>query len=129
LTLPPPNPKAPQYVPVDVAFAVYAMWASLLLSSGFAACEFFVATSVLDPVVRILLLIAYFLTIRALPKKRLWARYFAVLITLLFYAFLAFDADGLTRNDLWHMLLRAPIDVFVVTRLFKPSVALWLLEV
>jgi hypothetical protein len=128
VTPPPPSPKAPQYVPVDVAFAVYAMWASLLLSSGFAVCEFFVVTSVLDPVVRILLLLSYFLTIRALPKKRLWARYLAVLVTLLFYAFLAFDADGLTHNDLWHMLLRAPIDVFVVTRLFKPSVALWLVE-
>jgi len=104
------------------------MWASLLLSAGFAIHEIAISASVLDPMIRIVLFAGVFITIKALPAKQLWARYVTVLLTVLFYAFLAFDADGLTHNDFWHMLAKAPIDIFVISRLFKPIVAKWLNE-
>jgi hypothetical protein len=122
------KPPLPQYVPMDVAFAVCAMWGSLLLSTGFALYELISSASILDPMLRILIFLGDFLTIRALPMKRPWARYSAVLLALIFYAFLALDADGLTRTDLWHMLAKFPIDVFVITRLFKFSTTKWLSE-
>ena len=115
-------------MPVDVAFAVYGMWGSLLLSAGFAIHEITISASVLDPIIRILIFAGIFVTIKALPAKQRWARYGTVVLTLLFYAFLAFDADGLTNNDFWHMLAKAPIDIFVISRLFKPIVATWLNE-
>ena len=124
----PPPPQAPQLVPVEVAFAIYGMWASLLLSAGFAIHEIAISASALDPRGRLAIFAGIFVTIKALPAKLHWARYAAALLTLLFYAFLAFDADGLTNNDFWHMLAKAPIDVFVISRLFKPIVAQWLKE-
>ena len=61
--------KKPQFVPVDVAFAVYAMWASLLLSAAFAVHELLVSSSVLDPLLRGGIFLAYVVAILALPKK------------------------------------------------------------
>jgi len=115
-------------VPVDLALAVYAMWASLLLSIGFAVVEWFASASPLDPAVRLILLGGHFVVIRAIPQKHRWARYASVGITLVFFLFLARDADGLTRTDIWHMLIKAPIDVFVISSLFKASVSQWLRE-
>ena len=122
----PATPKATQFVPVDVAFAIYAMWCSLLLSAGFAIYEFIASASILDPVLRVAIFCGYFLTIRALPNKRNWARYVAVTLTVLFYALLALDADGLTSNDQWHMLAKVPIDLFIISRLFSRSTGDWL---
>jgi hypothetical protein len=113
-------------VPVDVAFAVYAMWGSLILSAGFAIHELIASASILDPILRIAIFGGYFLTIRALPTKRSWARYIAVILTVLFYIFLALDADGLTSNDQWHMLAKAPVDLFIISRLFRKSTSEWL---
>ena len=118
--------KSTQYVPIDVAFAIYAMWGSLVFSMVFAAWELVASSSKLDPAIRCAIFAADFLTIKALPVKRPWARYSASLLTVLFYAFLALDADGLTSNDLWHMVIKAPIDVFVISRLFKRSTTKWL---
>lgn len=128
LTTPTKTPKTPQLVPVDVAFAVYAMWASLLLSTGFAVCEMFASSSTLDPIVRFIMLVADFVVIKALPLKFRWARYGAVILAVIFYMFLAFDADGITGNDLWHMLAKSPIDVFVISRLFRSATTKWLSE-
>ncbi len=123
--------KAPEtlYVPVDIAFAIYAMWASLLLSVGFAIHEVIASSSILDPVIRIAIFAGDFMTIKALPLKRRWARYAAVVLAVVFYAFLALDADGLTTNDLWHMLAKAPLDIFIISTLFKRSVSIWLSEI
>jgi len=124
-----PSNKPPiQLAPAEVVLAIYGMWASLLLSAGFAIHEVAISASGLDPFVRGLIFVGMVITIRALPLKYLWARYASVLLTVVFYAFLALDADGLTSNDFWHMLAKAPIDVFVITRLFKPIVAHWLNE-
>lgn len=120
------TPKTPQLVPVDVAFAIYAMWASLLLSAGFAIHELLVSASILDPMLRFAIFGGDLFAIRALPTKRSWARYVAVVLAVLFYALLAFDADGLTRNDQWHMLAKAPIDLFIISRLFSKSTSEWL---
>lgn len=123
------TPKAPQLGPADVAFAIYAMWASLLLSAGFAIHEVMSSSaSILDPMLRLAIFVGDFFVIRSLPLKRSWARYVAVILAIAFYAFLALDADGLTRNDLWHMLAKAPIDVFVISRLFKKATTKWLSE-
>jgi len=119
-------PKRPQYVPADVAYAVFAMWASLGLSAAFAAYEFLTSLSILYPMVRLFIFGAYILAIKAITQKNNWSRYAAVLLTVLFYASLAFDADGLTRTDLWHLIAKTPIDIFVITRLFKPSVTKWM---
>jgi hypothetical protein len=105
------------------------MWASLLLSMGFAIHELIASSSKLDPLIRSVIFAGDFLTIKALPLKRQWARYSAVLLPVIFYAFLAFDADGLTNNDVWHMLAKAPIDLFIISRLFKRSVSKWLTEI
>ena len=51
-----------------------------------------------------------------------------MVLTVLFYVLLAFDADGLTRNDVWHMLAKAPIDLFVISRLFSKATTDWLLR-
>lgn len=128
LTTPTKIPKTPQLVPVDVAFAVYAMWASLLLSTGFAVCEMVASSSTLDPSIRFVMLVADFVVIKALPLKLRWARYGAVILAVIFYMFLAFDADGLTKNDLWHLLAKSPIDIFVISRLFRCSTTKWLSE-
>lgn len=128
LSDPTKTPPSTQYVPIEVAFAVYAMWFSLLLSAGFAIYELISAASTIDPMLRFLIFAGDFLTIKALPMKRPWARYVAALLALIFYTFLAVDADGLTRTDLWHMLAKFPIDVFVITRLFKLSTTKWLSE-
>ena len=55
-----------------------------------------------------------------------WARHVAVTLTVLFYAMLALDADGLTTNDQWHMLAKVPIDLFIISRLFSRSTGDWL---
>ena len=118
--------KKPQFVPVDVAFAIYAMWASLLISVGFAINELLAAPSILDPFFRIVIFVAQILAIQSLPLKRVWARYASVVLAVLFYALLAFDADGLTRSDLWHMFVKAPFDLFVISRLFSKATTQWL---
>jgi hypothetical protein len=122
------TPPKPQYVPVDVAFAVYAMWTSLLISVGFAIHEAMASSSILDPMLRGGIFLGNFLAIKALPQKRIWARYCSTLLSITFFAFLAIDADGLTGNDYWHMMVKAPIDIFVISRLFKQSTTNWLFE-
>lgn len=122
------NPPPPQFVPPEVVLAVYGMRAGLVLSAGFAIHEMTVSASVLDPFIRLMIFAGMWVTIKALPAKHLWARYASVLLTVLFYTFLALDADGLTNNDFWHMLAKAPIDIFVISRLFKPIVTHWLNE-
>jgi hypothetical protein len=104
------------------------MWSSLLLSTGFAVYELFASSSTMDPTIRFAMLAAEFVVMKALPLKLRWARYGAVILTVIFYMFLAFDADGLTRYDLWHMLAKSPIDVFVISRLFTSATTKWLLE-
>jgi hypothetical protein len=128
LSEPRKSPSEPQYVPVDVAFAVYAMWASLLISVGFAIHEAIASSSILDPMLRGGIFLGNFLAIKALPRKQRWARYCTTLLIITFFAFLAMDADGLTGNDLWHMLVKAPIDIFVISRLFKQSTTSWLFK-
>jgi len=118
--------KGPQYVPPDVAYAIFTMWASLALSAAFAIYEFWASNSVLDPLIRLGLLVAYGVIVMALADKKPWARYAAVMLTVLFYAALAFDADGLTTADLLHLLLKCPLDVFVISRLFNRTVTRWL---
>ena len=119
-------PRAPLLVPADVVLAVYAMWASLLLSMGFAIDELLVSPSKLDPMLRFGIFAGDIVLIKLLPLKGHWVRYAAVALVVLFYALLAFDANGLTHNDLWHMLIKAPMDVFVITRLFSKSTSDWL---
>jgi hypothetical protein len=119
---------AQQFVPVDLAFAVYVMWANLLLSLSFAIVELITSSSAMNPAIRVAVLVCNCIVIKALTMKKRWARYLAVLMSLFFYAFLAFDANGLTRTDFWHMLAKAPVDVFVISRLFRSSVAIWLDE-
>jgi hypothetical protein len=120
--------KSPQLVPVDVAFAVYAMWFSLVLSAGFVTHELVASSSKMDPILRLGIFASDFLTIKALPLKRSWARYSAVYLAVIFYAFLALDANGLTSNDVWHVLAKAPVDVFVISRLFRKTTTKWLSE-
>lgn len=102
------------------------MWASLLLSVGFAIDELLVSSSKLDPMLRFGIFAGDIVLIKLLPLRGYWVRYAAVALVVLFYALLAFDADGLTHNDLWHMLIKAPMDVFVITRLFSKSTSDWL---
>ena len=99
-----------------------------MLSTGFAVCEMVTASSTLDPIIRFAMLVASLVVIKALPLKIRWARYAAVMLAVAFYIFLAFDADGLTRIDLWHMLAKSPIDIFVISRLFKSTTTKWLYE-
>jgi hypothetical protein len=113
-------------VPADVVLAVYAMWSSLLLSAVFATHELLVASSKLDPILRFGIFLSTIAIIKLLPLKGVWVRYGAVVLMILFYELLAFDADGITSNDLWHMLVKAPIDVFVITRLFSKATSDWL---
>ncbi|MDT8992386.1 hypothetical protein RQP54_16050 [Curvibacter sp. APW13] len=124
---PEPRPPAgPTMVPESVAFAVYAMWASLLLSLGFAVHEWLLASSKIDPLVRFAIFAGDVLCIRALATRKAWSREVAVWLALVFYLLLAVDADGLTTNDLWHMLVKAPIDVFVIGRLYSQATSAWL---
>lgn len=113
-------------VPEDLAFAVYAMGASVLLSAGFAVHELLVSSSKLDPLLRFAIFASDLVCIWALLHKRLWARYGAVLLAVLFYVLLAVDADGLTANDFWHMLAKAPIDLFVIKRIYSKATSQWL---
>jgi hypothetical protein len=102
------------------------MWASLLLSTGFAIYDLIASSSTLDPIIRFAMLAADSVVIKALPLKLRWARYAAVFLAVMFYTFLAFDADGLTRIDLWHILAKSPMDVFVISRLFRNATTEWL---
>ena len=115
-------------VPEDVAFAVFAMGASVLLSTGFAVHEWLVSSSKLDPMLRFAIFAGDLACLWALLRKHPWARYALVALTVLFYVLLALDADGLTANDFWHMLAKAPIDLFVITRLYRMATNRWLEE-
>lgn len=115
-------------VPEDVAFAVFAMGASVLLSAGFAVHEWLVSSSKLDPMLRFAIFAGDLACLGALLRKQPWARYVLAVLTVLFYVLLAADADGLTANDFWHMLAKAPIDLFVITRLYSLATSRWLEE-
>lgn len=113
-------------VPENVAFAVYAMGASVLLSVGFAVHEWLVSSSRLDPMLRFVLFAGDLACLWALLRKHLWVRYALAALTVLFYVLLAVDADGLTANDFWHMLAKAPIDLFVITRIYSKATSQWI---
>ena len=113
-------------VPEDVAFAVFAMGASVLLSTGFAVHEWPVSSSKLDPLLRFVLFAGDLVCLWALLRKHPEARYVLAALTVLFYVLLAADADGLTANDFWHMLAKAPIGLFVITRLYSKATSRWL---
>ena len=61
-----------------------------------------------------------------LVSARVWARTAYLLLLVLSYSLMALDDSGWTRLDVISFCLTAPIDAFVVTRLFTARSAHWL---
>lgn len=119
-----PN-NQPLLVPVNIGIAVVAMWTSLAISAAFTIFDVIYGEANIDTTFAFAIFAVMVFIIKQIVLKRTWARMVYVLLTVLSYALIAVDADGITRLDFWQMLLTAPIDVLVISRLFSNSANIW----
>ena len=117
-------------MPGAVRQAVYGMWLSLLLG---LCCNLFQLLTVEDSASLVdVLLTALFVLVSVavywqVARRRNWARIAFLLLTVVSYALSALDPMGMSQVDLIGLVLTAPIDIFVVLRLFGSSATRWFL--
>ena len=119
-----------QAMPAAVRQAVYGMCASLAIGLAFNVYQFVTVadsaglTDVLLTGLFVLVSVAIYWQI---AQRRNWARIASLLLTVASYGLGALDPMGMSKVDVIGLVLTAPIDIFVVVRLFGPTATHWFL--
>ena len=117
-------------MPLSVRHAIAGMWLSLLTGQAFNLYQALGCEAGIDW--RALGFAGFILACTLLVSLQIvtgreWARIAYLLLLVLSYALLAMDESGLTALDQWGVCLTAPVDLFVLVRLFNAHSTHWLL--
>lgn len=127
----PESTQADEPMPSAVRQALYGMGASLLLGlalNGYQLLTVENSASVWDVLLAIGFALITVLVYWQIARRHNGARVAYLLLTVASYGLGALDPMGMSRLDLLGVVLTAPIDIFVVLRLFGASATRWFLR-
>jgi hypothetical protein len=115
-------------MPHQVRHAIYGLWASFAISCAFGLFQAFTNQSSSEILFALCFFAFTFFVNRKIAAGQNWARLLYLVLLVTTYVMAAMDTDGFSTLDFIALILSAPIDIFVILRLFGEKATAWFLS-